>query len=234
MPVDFLPKSEAKLLQWSINFRAVLERSSQAAGVSAQQMEDYTAVQQAYAQAYRLAKNPETRTSPRVRKKDEAKRALQAETRKLARFIRTRSFVTAAQRKELGLSARNPGGARPVAPPPRDKPGLKVVSVTGFTVRVRLHDITTPMRLGKPKGVFGATLFRYVGAEASPPDDLDQWTFVDSTSQTFADVEFTPGEHVYPGAKVWLTAVWINPRGEAGPASEPVSARLQDGIRKSA
>jgi hypothetical protein len=37
----------------------------------------------------------------------------------------------------------------------------------------------------------------------------------------------TFGPPVPPGAKVWLTACWYNPRGELGPAATAVYTHIQ-------
>jgi hypothetical protein len=50
------------------------------------------------------------------------------------------------------------------------------------------------------------------------------WRFECSTSRTTFQVQFDAG--AAPGTTVWLTALWLNRRGEPGPACAPIAARV--------
>lgn len=110
-------------------------------------------------------------------------------------------------------------------PAPTIAPDLDVVSVVGRTVRVRLHATTTGSRRGRPPGVAGASVFSHVGPE--PSANVADWRFVGNTTRPTFDVEFD--DDVAPGAQVWLTAFWYNPRAQSGPSAAPVTTHVQYG-----
>jgi hypothetical protein len=103
-------------------------------------------------------------------------------------------------------------------------PRVRIVAQAGRCVTLELSDVESVLPGAKPDGVAGATVLSCAGGDA-PPSDLDAWTFACSTSRTTFNVQL--GATTAPGAAVWLTAFWFNPREESGPASEPVATRVQ-------
>jgi hypothetical protein len=97
--------------------------------------------------------------------------------------------------------------------------------VTGYTVKIKLHDSASGSKRGKPAGVSGASVFSYAGATA--PADISAWKFEGNTSKTAVEVAFP--NTTAAGATVWLTAFWFNPRKQSGPACSPVNTNLQGG-----
>jgi hypothetical protein len=67
------------------------------------------------------------------------------------------------QRVQLGLTVVDEE-LTPVARP-SDPPKLSLLPSFGRTVRVRLRDMSSPDRRGKPDGVAGAAVFSYVGEQ---------------------------------------------------------------------
>jgi hypothetical protein len=104
-------------------------------------------------------------------------------------------------------------------------PSVDIKSVTGNTVRLRIHDPSNPTRRGKPDGVDGISVFSFVGAE--PPTGVAGWHFEGNTTRTVIDVAFDGS--VAPGSKVWFTSFYFNARAQSGPACAPVSTNLQGG-----
>src|SRR5262249_3116323 len=100
-----------------------------------------------------------------------------------------------------------------------------IVSVTGRTVKIRLHDSTDASRKGKPPGVKGAQMFSFVGDE--PPPGIAGWNFEGNTTETITTIVFP--ESVAPGAKAALTAQWFNERTQPGPGCDPVGTNIQFG-----
>ena len=108
---------------------------------------------------------------------------------------------------------------------PEHAPDVDFVSVIGRTVKIRLHDSQSPSRRGKPPHIDGASVFSHVGD--APPASISDWKFEGSTTRTVAEINFDSSTP--PGAKVWVTAFWFNPRSQSGPACDPVSTHLQGG-----
>jgi hypothetical protein len=181
----------------------------------------YTALNTTYAAAL-AACDPNQRNKAAVVAKNEARTALKNGATLLANKIYSSPTVTDAQKTALGMPPRK--SPMPI-PAPSSSPELDIVSVNGWTVKIKLHDSTSSAKRGKPPGVSGAAVFSYVGADA--PTDISAWKFEGNTGRSVIEVTF-PGTTA-PGAKVWLTAFWFNGRKQSGPACPPVSAYVQFG-----
>ena len=224
MAHDFIPSREADLLDWSRNFRERINANPAQYGLTAAQASEYAALDDAYAEAYRLAHEPNTRTSVQITAKNEAKKAVTANARMLARIVRATPGISNTQRGELGLTV--PDAELTPVPRPSDPPLLWLVPSADRVVRVRLRDKAAPTRRGKPPGVAGAAMLSCVADE--PPARLADWTFHGNATRPTYAIQFdaqTPA-----GAKVWIAAYWYNTRGQSGPLSTPISVRMQDGI----
>lgn len=223
MPLAFLPRTDAALLAWSLNFKTMITATPTDYGLTAALATAYGALHDAYAAALQTATDPSTRTKGSVEAKNASRTALKANARLLANLVNGTASVTDAQKLDLGLTVRdlNP---TPI-PPPSAAPELDVVNVSGRTVKIRLRDAAVPSRRGRPVGVIGASVFSYVGE--TPPEDISGWKFEGSTGLTSVSVTFPVT--VPPGAQVWLTAFWFNPRKQSGPACTPVSTHVQFG-----
>jgi hypothetical protein len=228
MATDFIPAADADLLAWSDNFSQMITATPTAFGLTAANATTLQTRQSAYATAFEAATDPATRGGSTVLAKDIARADLVSYCRALARAVQGTLTVTNQQRFDLGLTVRDTEPS-PI-PPPANAPGLDVVSVAGNSARIRLHDTANPSRRGKPLGVAGASVFSFVGAAA--PAELSQWKFEGNTTRTTVIVDFpaqTP-----PGAKVWFTAFWFNPRAQGGPTTTPVGTNIPGGAAQAA
>lgn len=228
MKHDFLPRSDAKMLEWAEGFILELMKAPgpEGFGVSAAEAAAYGALVAGYRQAYERAKHGSTRGPAAVVAKNEAKRALVAESRRLARLVSAQPGLTGTQRVDLGLGPGHGGvGRREAVARPSAAPSVYLAGTEGDTVRLRLSDHETTGRK-RPEGVHGAMLFYYVGERL--PRGWSDWAFGLSTTATrfgFTLPRTWGGEHVALGAKVWLAACWVNPTLETGPMSTPIYTR---------
>lgn len=223
MAKNFLPTNDNALLTWAQGFAQKITATPTAFGLVAGQATSMTAAVTAFSTVLATANNPATRTRAAIASKDAAKKPLQAMARDLARIINAFPTITNAQRIDLGLTPRS-GTISPIQAPDV-APVLDVVGAIGRTIKIRLRSPDSARR-GKPEGVAGVTIFSYVGN--TPPADISLYRFEGSTSRTTAEVEFSP--MVPAGSQVFLTAFYYNPRGESGPACQPVSAYLAGGV----
>lgn len=221
--MDYLPKSDAGLLSWSNNFSTKITATPTAYGLTAANATTYAASQAAYATAYSAAINPSTRGPLAVNNKNVARDNLKHLSRQMAMQVQGTMTVTSSQKIELGLNPRT-NFPSPIGVPMQA--GMEVLKVTGNVVRVRAYNPADPTRRAKPIGVSSITILSFVGASA--PDADGPWFFQGSTTRTTFDVAFT-GESAAPGAKVWLTCFFANPRGLSGQACAPISTNLQSG-----
>ena len=223
MPTDFIPSGDQALRAFAENFSALITANPTSYGVTAAIATVLAGKYSAYETALAAATAPETRGGSTVLAKDIARLDLVSYCRAVARAVQGSMTVTNQQRYDLGLTVRD---AEPTPiPPPAMAPGIIIGATSGNTGGLRLIDPANPTRRGKPPGVEGASVFSYVGASA--PAELTDWTFEGNTTRTAVQVLFpatTP-----PGAKVWFTAFWYNPRAQRGPTATPVTANVPGG-----
>ncbi len=228
MAADYIPTTDAGLLAFGGNFSTIITASPLPLGLTAPIAVILAGKQAAYAAAYTLAVDPATRGGASILAKEIARTDLVKYIRLLARTIQGTMTVTDAQRYALGLTVRDISPS-PI-PAPSSAPDVDIVSVAGRTVKIRLHDSTSPTRRGRPPGVAGASLFSFVGT--TPPASLSAWHFEGNTTRTNKlEVLFDAG--VPGGATVWFAAFWFNARTQAGPTSTPVSGNIPGGLSAS-
>jgi hypothetical protein len=219
MPRNFYYGKDAEIVAGSANFSTLISADPATYGLTAAQATAFAALNDALQDAYTLAINPSTRTPVSVEASRIAIQNMRVSAINLAKIAYSTPTVTDAQLVALGLLPRP---SRTPVPPPAMAPVIDVVSVSGNTVKLRLHDDTNPTRRGKPAGVDGASVFSFVGATA--PTEEAEWTFEGVTSKTSVEIVFPAG--TAPGAKVWFTAFWFNERKQNGPAATPVGINI--------
>jgi hypothetical protein len=110
------------------------------------------------------------------------------------------------------------------ATPPDAPPCVRVVSVVGSTVQLRLVGSDADRR-GKPQGIAGAGVYSFEGQ--TPPTDLALWKYEGNTTRPAMTIQVPPTTP--PGTQLWFTAYWYNPRAQRGPSSRPVYTHIQFG-----
>jgi hypothetical protein len=231
MGQNFFPRRAADVLSYTANFSARISEDPALYGLSADDAAGYAALRETFAEAYTRATNPGTDSRAATRAKNQAMAALEQATRSLGRRVRNCLAVTSEMRAILGLSVRNGGGSSPRIPRPEAPPILRVLSVVGRTVSLRLSDATAPTRTGKPRGAFAAVVFSYVGED--PPAEIERWNYRGQSTRPVLHLTFEETD-LPPGTKVWITAQWVNPRGKSGPGCAPVYAHLAYAISSAA
>lgn len=223
----FPPRRDADLLTWSANFAARIAASPAMYGLDAAQAAGFSALQSAYASAYRIAVSPTTNSKANVGAKNEARENLLDAANgawELVPIVRAFPGMTDGLGCELGLRLadrhRSPVG------PPSSPPNLSIKSVLGRSIKLRLRDIDHRTRRGKPEGVEGAIVLYCIGQ--SCPSDIAQWHFALITARPRVDFELPWS--VPAASKVWLTAFWFNARKESGPMCTPKSTIIGEGL----
>lgn len=220
---DFLPEREYELREWSRVFSQGISADPQAVSLTQQQCDDYAALNDIYAAALRTASEPITNSSSARVAKREAKKALKAEARKLARIIRAAPQVTAQQLSGLGLRIADEH-LTPIHAP-ETAPEVWITSVAGRTVKLRLVNNQEKTRRGKPRASIGAVIYTHVGQSA--PEKMSRWTVAGYATTHKTQVQFS--DDVPAGATVWITACWLSPRLKRGACAAPRSTNLQGG-----
>lgn len=226
MPDRTIPRRDSDLLAFSGNFSAKINADPGMFQLSVGQASAYAALQLIYADSYRVANAPSTNSRANKVAKNEARAALEAETRHLVRIIRANAAVANDDKAKLRIHL--PDGHLTPLSPPRSPPVLSVIAVSGQAVRLRLRDKDSPFRRGKPEGVTGAAVLYTIGPK--PPASPSEWRIAGHFSRTLATVNFPP--EVAAGESVWLTAYWLSTRAKASPASNAVNVRPQGGVAR--
>ena len=221
LPVLRLPPSDTGLLQWSQNVVGLITPVPASWGLVVGDVTAYTVLHDSYSTCL-AACDPSVRNKPAVVAKNQARSNLKLGAAVVANKIYASPLVSNSMKTEIGMPPRQTPA--PI-PPPAVAPGLDVLSVDAWTVRIRLHDATSSAQRGKTPGAIGASVFSFVGAVA--PVDLGAWKFEGSTGLTKLDVTFA--NTLAGGTKVWLSAFWFNGRKQSGPPCTPVPATIQGG-----
>lgn len=218
-----IPTKDNDLANWSTNFSTRISAGAVSFGLTTALATSYATLHAAFLAAHAAAIVPGTRSASLVAAKNSAKLALLTNARDLYQIVQGTPSVTNAQREDLGITVRK---VEPTpTPPPSAAPALNILSVSGWTVSIRLRDAVDAARRGRPLGVSGASVFSYVGP--TPPGDIASWTFQGNTGKTKTVVAFD--DTVAAGSRVWLTAFWFNGRKQSGAACAPVGTNLQGG-----
>jgi hypothetical protein len=150
-----------------------------------------------------------------VELKNASKADLVSYLRALVRVVQNATTTTNAMRAELNIPLRDYEPS-PI-PVPGAAPILTVKKVWGHQITCRLESATSEGR-AMPPGVYGAQVYTFVGDE--PASDTQVWVNQGLVTRTTFIIELPAS--VPAGAKVWVTAAWVNPRGQAGVACTPV------------
>ena len=221
-----IPIRDHLLVPYSANVNARLVASGVGIyQIPAARVAEYSEVHWAYVAAQEqlmAAREAGLFSESMTARRDAAKRALLACGRSIYMTVRGNLEISEADKILLGVRLRK-RQARILQPVVR--PGIEVLSVVGRTVKVRVHDSDSVLRLGKPAGTIAARVYSFVGAQ--PPAEASNWRLEGATTRAKFDVTF-PSE-LAGGTSIWLCAAWINPRHEAGPFSAAIHTMLQGG-----
>lgn len=220
MTKSFLPYKEADLVAWLANLNNVVATDAAAWSVPAQMGLDFATLFGDYESAYREATTPVTRTTMTVQLKNTLRKDTVRLARQIVNIVQDAPTTTDTMRRQIEVTVRDTSPT-PIGPP-TTAPFIEVRNVTGWTVKGRLKPTQGEGR-GKPAGVKGATMLYFIGDTF--PSDPSLWTTALVTTRTTFNLQFPASAG--PGAMVWLTAYWSNPRLESGPAAPPINTRLQ-------
>jgi hypothetical protein len=214
-----IPTKDTLLVPYSTNWNTRITATPSAFNLLPAQATAYTALHDPYLAAFAAMSVLGSRSQSLVSAKDAAKASLLFYARELYTFVAASGNVSDANKNLLGVRVRS----MPVPiGPPTVKPAVDGVSVNGQLVRVRLHDAAGEGKRTKPAGVKQAAVYSFTGPVAPNDPSLFKWEGV--TGKSVFDVLF-PSSAV-PGTVVWITAQWLNERGQTGPASTPISATI--------
>jgi hypothetical protein len=198
MSTNYIPGTEAGLVDFSDNFKTKITASPTTYSLTALQATSYGTKHDAFVAARTLAIDPATRSPMNVELKDVAKRTLISEIRLLSGIVQNAPTTTNAMRIDLRLTQR--GNEPTPVPPPSMAPIINLVSVNGRIVRYRISDAQHPTSRARPWNADGVTIFSYVGTMPPPAGDPG-WKWEGQTGRRLVEVQF-PND-VAAGTPVW-------------------------------
>lgn len=214
---DFIPRREGDLMPWGANLVAIVATDYALLGLTEADATELGTLYGDFDSAWRTARDPLTRGDATIYAKGLLKARFIALVRKLVGIIQKNPAVTNQQRLALGITI--PKQRAPV-PPPAVTPTVDVVSVSGRTVRLTVHD-GTDLR-AKPDGVAEAWIYSAIGENA--PEAEEAWRLIGIATRNRKSVRIVEAT---AGQKVWLRARWANAKAQAGPMGAAVSTAMQ-------
>ncbi len=212
-----LPNTDSELMNWAKNFATKLDESYEEFGVSREMVDEYLACEQDYNACYLQAIHPDTRTKGAVLNKNDSRERLKRVARRIIYVINGQKNVTDGQRNNLGITVKSPRSRIGV---PDEQIFVQILSVVGRRLKLKVVDITGK----KPKGVYAAAIFTHAGEVCIAND---AFKFQGISTRNIVTIDF-PNE-MPPGQPIWITARWLNPRGQPGAYALPKNTNLQGG-----
>jgi hypothetical protein len=213
---DYLPTQEARFADFCTEFGAKIATDFAQYGLNKTEADDYQTTLQRFLEAYAVVQDRDTRTSPKIIAKNDAKRHLINSTRSLVDVIQSWPQMTNEKRESLGIPLRKK--SRKPRPAPTTSPFMMATLLPNRKVQVVLQKSETIK--GKPANAAGANIFVAFGDE--PPVAESGWKFETGTTKTKVIIPFQ-GEDA---ERVWITAFWFNAKQESGEPCAPVSVNL--------
>jgi hypothetical protein len=218
---SWIPVTDDALDPFANNFQTLVAANPTNYALTVSDATAITAAYTAWHTAFNAATNPATRTKLTVATKNTQKTNVLGVLRSYAATIRANHAVSDALKGGLGIHVRDTTPT-PV-PPPATKPVLSLVSTTIGSQRVQAADETTPLKRARPAGTVGLLLFCAVEAEGSPTPTPSAASFLTFLTKADFIASLAPADN---GKTATYYGRWTNGRGELGPWSEPLVARI--------
>jgi hypothetical protein len=212
---DYLPSNILKFMIFVRNIRAQVAINYSRWGISSSEYSVLDPLIAALDAAILISENPVTRTSAAIRKRDEARDALEVELRPFiqGRLMNNRR-VTDDDKIALGLHVRD---HKPTpSPDPDDTPAIETRAAAPGVIEV-IFGGKNEKGHAKPYGYHGIEVRHLVGDKDHPPVNWSE--LIHSSFATRSPMKFT-FEGLERGRWFYFAARWENTRGVKGPWTE--------------
>lgn len=224
MATTWPPTKEGELVAYLVAVSATITASPLVYGQTVQSAATFAAAVTALVNAHALCSDPATRTEAAVANKDTCKAFAVSLLRQLNRQVQANPAVTAEQKAEIGFPIYK--ATRSPRPAPATRPVLSLIGPpSNLAIPVQIVDELTPTKRARPADVTAAEVYSYVldTPGQQPPEDLELWRFEGLATRSLYKVDYNQPDE---GKTTVIRAAWINPRGERGPASAPITAKV--------
>ena len=213
---DFLPRKDADLLQWAVNFLAALVAILSRIGFPTEVYDQLSSLVEDFKDKLRIATATGTRTKTTVLEKNASRKTMIAAFRgAIGEYLNRNHNLTDADRDNLGLPIRKSG--RTPTPVATTIPWVQVVMTVIRYLRFDFGGSETSR--AKPAGQHGMELAGRIGGDR--PANVHELTLSYFDTHTPLSIAFEEEDR---GKPFWFAVRWENTRGEKGPWSEIQSA----------
>lgn len=218
MPKDYIPKGDSELLEFAGNFISKISGSEASFGLVAGDTAALTAMRTTLQTDYddNLSKQIEARTARE--KKDNSRVSLEGKLRESAQRVQTYPGTTDMIRQELMLTVKDT--TQSSIGEPETRPVAEVDTSVPLRHSIMFYNEGGTAK-GKPDGVKGAEIWCKIDGEATMNEADYRYLGTDTASPYLA---VHKAEDAKKQAHYLLR--WVNPKGEAGAWSNPVSATI--------
>jgi hypothetical protein len=214
---DYIPVNDAQFREFANNVYHTSEANCDRWGFPMADVHAMSTAVTRWENAYAIASNPATRTTPAVQEKNDARRAYEALLRVFIQgHLQHNPLVTPADLQSMGLPVHDTKPTPKPAPTTAPEVVVDTSQQMQHTLRVRDAAATTTAR---PDGVAGFEIWRKIGGDAPLTDA--EWTLIGQIPRQPHTLTY---QQIEQGLRVYYRLRWVNTRAETGPWSEMVSA----------
>ena len=222
MANDYIPRRDAPAAKWMTSFTRQVAEEPARWGVPVAAAAEAAARAADFAAALAASSQQETRTEVAVAVKNDARSAAETACRGVAALVRACPNLPDPELIGLGLPARRHGrGVR--CGPPTEAPELWIRADAATNTHVLNFGPPHAEGRARPAGVSCLQVFRVWSDRPVTDGGLDDAEFVAAATRVPLRV---PCDRRDYGRTATYVARWQTRRGEVGPWSRPVSARV--------
>jgi hypothetical protein len=219
MANDYLPRKEAKALQWMESFAANISANPPLYMLTPADAASIQGAVDLFAAAFFLGKAPGTATRVTVLEKDQARVAAEQICRQYYSLIKLNAGISDSDKVGIGVRPLN-RGRRPINCP-MTSPALNILAATPGRQTLFFRDSLSPDSGGKPFGAIHLQLFVALGEAKSASRESAR--FYGTFTRNPMTVKFDQGDD---GRVATYFGRWASRRNQVGPWSLPVSMRV--------
>lgn len=212
MANGYMPRKDVDASLWMGRFVDALAERPGVYRVTAEEIAALREVVEAFQSAYRVTRDPVTRTTPAIIRKDEARVAAELACRPIYLRIKVDPTIDNADKQTAGVRPVNAGRAR--IAPPDVAPSIYLSHMTTSS-----HVIAW-MGGAKPAGAVGLQVFRTLKASGEAQGPME---YVGTFSRNANKIAYGAEDNL---KLVTYVARWINRKGQVGPWSNAISASV--------